>query len=84
MSRFARVERTTKESEVLVELEVDGTGVTEISTGVPFYDHMLAQLGRHGGYPRPGRVDVQPGAVVVRDVRDVGDRGDGPGSGRAH
>jgi imidazoleglycerol-phosphate dehydratase len=50
VSRTARVERKTKESEVLVELELDGTGVTEISTGVPFYDHMLAQLGKHGGF----------------------------------
>ena len=50
MSRFARVARTTKESDVLVELELDGTGVTEVSTGVPFYDHMLAQLGKHGGF----------------------------------
>ena len=50
MSRSARVERKTKESEVLVELELDGTGTTEIDTGVPFYDHMLSQLGRHGGF----------------------------------
>ena len=50
MSRTARVERKTKESEVLVELDLDGTGVTEVSTGVPFYDHMLTQLGRHGGF----------------------------------
>jgi imidazoleglycerol-phosphate dehydratase len=49
MSRFARVQRTTKESDVLVELEVDGTGVADIDTGVPFFDHMLAQLGKHGG-----------------------------------
>ena len=49
MSRSARVQRTTKESDVLVELEIDGTGVAEIDTGVPFFDHMLAQLGKHGG-----------------------------------
>lgn len=49
MSRFARVQRTTKESDVLVELEIDGTGVADIETGVPFFDHMLAQLGKHGG-----------------------------------
>jgi imidazoleglycerol-phosphate dehydratase len=49
MSRFARVQRTTKESDVLVELDVDGTGVADIDTGVPFFDHMLAQLGKHGG-----------------------------------
>jgi len=44
------VHRTTKESEVLVELELDGTGQVEVSTGVPFFDHMLTQLGRHGGF----------------------------------
>ena len=49
MSRTARVERSTKESSVVVELDLDGTGSTDISTGVPFYDHMLAQLGKHGG-----------------------------------
>jgi imidazoleglycerol-phosphate dehydratase len=50
VSRFARVQRTTKESDVLVELELDGTGAVQVETGVPFYDHMLAQLGKHGGF----------------------------------
>lgn len=50
MGRQGRVERTTKESDVLVEIDIDGTGVADVSTGVPFYDHMLAQLGRHGGF----------------------------------
>ena len=50
MSRSARVQRTTKESDVLVELEVDGTGIADVETGVPFFDHMLAQLGKHGGF----------------------------------
>jgi imidazoleglycerol-phosphate dehydratase len=50
MSRTARVERVTKESSILVELDLDGTGQTEISTGVPFYDHMLTALGQHGGF----------------------------------
>lgn len=49
MTRTARVERETKESKVLVELGLDGTGQVEVDTGVPFFDHMLAQLGRHGG-----------------------------------
>lgn len=49
MSRTARVSRSTKESNVLVELDLDGTGTTDIDTGVPFYDHMLSQLGKHGG-----------------------------------
>jgi len=47
-NRTARVERVTKETQVLVELDLDGTGVTEAQTGVPFFDHMLAQLGKHG------------------------------------
>ena len=45
--RSARVERATGETKVLVELDVDGAGVTRTDTGVPFFDHMLAQLGKH-------------------------------------
>jgi imidazoleglycerol-phosphate dehydratase len=48
VSRSARVQRTTKESDVLVELEVDGHGSVDVDTGLPFFDHMLAQLGKHG------------------------------------
>ena len=47
MSRTARVERATSESTVLVELDLDGTGTTDVSTGVAFYDHMLTALGKH-------------------------------------
>lgn len=46
--RTARVERATKESSVLVELALDGTGQVDVDTGVPFFDHMLSQLGKHG------------------------------------
>ncbi|MFF4405504.1 imidazoleglycerol-phosphate dehydratase HisB [Streptomyces sp. NPDC001262] len=46
--RVGRVERTTKETSVLVEIDLDGTGQVDVSTGVGFYDHMLDQLGRHG------------------------------------
>ncbi len=49
MSRTARVERSTRETRVAVELDLDGTGRAEISTGVGFFDHMLHQLARHGG-----------------------------------
>ncbi|GAB7191079.1 imidazoleglycerol-phosphate dehydratase HisB [Kineococcus sp. NUM-3379] len=45
--RTARIERTTSESTVLVELDLDGSGRTDISTTVPFYDHMLTALGKH-------------------------------------
>ena len=43
----ARLERVTKESKVIVELDLDGSGRTEVSTGVGFYDHMLTAFGRH-------------------------------------
>jgi imidazoleglycerol-phosphate dehydratase len=46
--RVATVERATKESKVSVTLDLDGTGNVDVSTGVPFFDHMLAQLGKHG------------------------------------
>jgi imidazoleglycerol-phosphate dehydratase len=48
MNRVARVERLTSETEILVELDLDGIGVVDVATGVPFFDHMLAQLGKHG------------------------------------
>ena len=48
MSRAARVERTTRETKIEIELEIDGAGRTDARTGVPFFDHMLSQLGKHG------------------------------------
>ena len=50
MSRRAVVDRTTKESSVHVDLELDGTGEISIDTQVPFFDHMLSQLGKHAGF----------------------------------
>ena len=44
MSRSSRLERVTKETSVVVELDLDGTGTAKVSTGVPFFDHMLAVL----------------------------------------
>jgi imidazoleglycerol-phosphate dehydratase len=46
-TRRARIERSTGESRVLVEVDLDGTGRSSISTGVGFYDHMLASLAKH-------------------------------------
>lgn len=47
MTRTAKLERKTSESHVVVELDLDGTGKNDISTGVGFYDHMLTALSRH-------------------------------------
>ena len=46
--RVGRAKRTTNESDISVEIDIDGTGVVDVSTGVGFYDHMLGQLGKHG------------------------------------
>ncbi|MGH8897724.1 MAG: imidazoleglycerol-phosphate dehydratase HisB [Egibacteraceae bacterium] len=48
MTRRAEIVRETRETKVEVRLDLDGTGTTDIATGVPFFDHMLDQLGRHG------------------------------------
>ena len=48
MNRKAKISRKTKETEVLVELNIDGTGKFKISTGIPFLDHMLSLFAKHG------------------------------------
>jgi imidazoleglycerol-phosphate dehydratase len=48
--RTAEIHRSTKETSIDVAIDVDGTGTTEVSTGLPFFDHMVSQLGRHGGF----------------------------------
>jgi imidazoleglycerol-phosphate dehydratase len=60
VSRTARIERVTKESTVLVELDLDGTGNAEVSTGIAFFDHMLTSLGKHAAFN-----------LVVRATGDV-------------
>lgn len=48
MNRTATVERKTKETELRVVVDLDGTGQADVSTGIPFFDHMLETLARHG------------------------------------
>ncbi len=49
MSRFASRNRETKETKISLAVEIDGTGEAGASTGLPFFDHMLSQLGKHSG-----------------------------------
>jgi imidazoleglycerol-phosphate dehydratase len=50
VNRIGRIERTTKESSVVVEIDLDGAGKVDVSTGVPFFDHMLTSFGVHGAF----------------------------------
>ena len=49
MSRTSTRSRSTKETRIKLSLDLDGAGTTDVSTSLPFFDHMLDQLGRHGG-----------------------------------
>jgi imidazoleglycerol-phosphate dehydratase len=69
--RVATVARTTKETDVRVELHIDGAGRAAADTGLPFFDHMLHQLGKHSGWDLEvtckGDLDVD-GHHTVEDV----------------
>jgi imidazoleglycerol-phosphate dehydratase len=71
MSRTARVERVTKESGIVVELDLDGTGKTEIATGVPFYDHMLTALGAHASFDLTVRAEGDTEIEAHHTVEDT-------------
>jgi imidazoleglycerol-phosphate dehydratase len=71
MTRSATVTRATKETEVTIDLAIDGAGTSTSDTGLPFFDHMLEQLGKHAGWDLAvackGDLDVD-GHHTVEDV----------------
>ncbi len=65
-------ERVTKETAISLKLLVDGTGQVEVATGLPFFDHMISQLGRHGGWDLDLKASGDLAVDAHHTVEDVG------------
>jgi imidazoleglycerol-phosphate dehydratase len=72
VTRGASCERTTKETSIRIRLEVDGSGESDVSTGLPFFDHMIAQLGKHGGFDLAVEAEGDLDVDAHHTVEDVG------------
>ena len=72
MSRSASIERNTKETDIRVTLELDGTGQTELDTGIGFFDHMLDGFARHGLFDLTVDVDGDLDVDCHHTVEDTG------------
>jgi imidazoleglycerol-phosphate dehydratase len=71
VSRTARIERVTKESSVLIELDLDGTGSAEANTGIAFFGHMLTTLGKHAAFDLVVRATGDVAVDAHHTVEDV-------------
>lgn len=72
MSRSASIERNTKETDIRVTLELDGTGQAELDTGIGFFDHMLDGFARHGLFDLNVYVDGDLDVDCHHTVEDTG------------
>jgi imidazoleglycerol-phosphate dehydratase len=72
MARTGEVVRETNETTIEVRVDLDGTGRVEVVTGVPFFDHMLDQLGRHGRLDLTVRTDGDLEVDAHHTVEDTG------------
>ncbi|MFQ5557060.1 MAG: imidazoleglycerol-phosphate dehydratase HisB [Acidimicrobiales bacterium] len=72
MTRSASLSRVTKETSMRVTVDIDGRGVTDIGTGLPFLDHMLDQLGRHAGFDLAVQAEGDLAVDAHHTVEDVG------------
>ena len=74
--RTASVERKTRESDVRVEIDLDGSGEYEVTTGIPFFDHMLQSFARHSLFDlrltAKGDLDFHPAVAEIGPRRDEG------------
>ncbi|MYI14390.1 MAG: hypothetical protein F4108_01470 [Acidimicrobiaceae bacterium] len=72
MSRTSTRSRSTKETRIELRLDLDGDGTTNVSTGLPFFDHMLDQLGRHGGLDLSVKAEGDLEVDAHHTVEDTG------------
>jgi imidazoleglycerol-phosphate dehydratase len=72
VSRSASVARNTKETSINIALEIDGTGEATVTTGLPFFDHMVSQLGKHGGFDLTVEAKGDLEVDAHHTVEDVG------------
>jgi imidazoleglycerol-phosphate dehydratase len=72
MSRAATRQRVTKETRIDVSLDLDGSGAAGVDTGLPFFDHMLSQLARHGNLDLEVRAEGDLAVDAHHTVEDVG------------
>ncbi|MEA2843452.1 MAG: imidazoleglycerol-phosphate dehydratase [Actinomycetota bacterium] len=70
--RIATRSRVTKETSIEIRLDVDGTGQTDVATGVPFFDHMQSQLGKHGGFDLSLKAQGDLDVDTHHTIEDVG------------
>ncbi len=71
-ARVAEIERATNETDITLRLDLDGVGTTDVTTGVPFFDHMLDAFGRHGGFDLILRADGDLEVDAHHTVEDAG------------
>jgi imidazoleglycerol-phosphate dehydratase len=71
-SRTANTSRSTKETSIDIVVDLDGSGSTEVGTGLPFFDHMLDQLGRHGSFDLTVKAEGDLEIDAHHTVEDVG------------
>ncbi|TDB39594.1 MAG: imidazoleglycerol-phosphate dehydratase HisB [Actinobacteria bacterium] len=72
MGRTAILTRTTRETDITIELDLDGSGTTTVATGVPFFDHMLEAFGRHALLDLNVRATGDLAVDAHHTVEDVG------------
>ena len=72
MSRAADCKRKTKETDITLSLELDGNGISDVETGIGFFDHMLEGFARHGFFDLAGKAEGDPVVDGHHTIEDVG------------